>query len=78
MWIFYFFDVLKVKVEGFGIEFGIWVGELVDIDVDICFVGDEELIVEVVDELNSLVKCEVEEEEYGIYVVIYYFKKKGK
>lgn len=53
--ILYFFDVFKVKVEGFGIEFGICVGELVDIDIDICFVGDVELKVEVVDELNSFV-----------------------
>lgn len=75
--ILYLFDFIKVKVEGLGIEFGVCVGELVDIDIDICLVGDVEFIVEVVDELNSLVQCDIDEEEYGIYVVMYYLKKKG-
>lgn len=73
----YPFDASKVKVEGPGIEPGIRAGEPADIDIDTRLAGDEELIVEVVDELNSPVKCEVEEEEYGIYAVTYYPKKKG-
>lgn len=71
-------DASKVKVEGPGIEPGIRAGEPADIDVDTRLAGDADLKVEVVDELNSPVKCEVEEEEYGIYAITYYPEKKGK
>lgn len=74
----YPFDVSKVNVEGPGIEPGIRAGEPADIDIDTRMAGDAELKVEVVDELNSPVQCDVEEEEYGIYAVTYYPKKKGK
>ena len=74
----YPFDASKVKVEGPGIEPGIRAGEPADIDIDTRKAGDEELKVEVVDELNSPVKCDIEEEEYGIYAVTYYPQKKGK
>lgn len=73
----YPFDASKVKVEGPGIEPGIRAGEPADIDIDTRMAGDADLKVEVVDELNSPVECEVEEEEYGIYAVTYYPKKKG-
>lgn len=71
-------DASKVKVEGPGIEPGIRAGGPADIDVDTRLAGDADLKVEVVDELNSPVECEVEEEEYGIYAITYYPKKKGK
>ena len=73
----YPFDASKVKVEGPGIEPGIRAGEPADIDIDTRMAGDADLKVEVVDELNSPVECEVEEEEYGIHAVTYYPKKKG-
>ena len=73
----YPFDASKVKVEGPGIEPGIRAGEPADIDIDTRMAGDAELKVEVVDDLNSPVKCDVEEEEYGIYAVTYYPEKKG-
>ena len=71
-------DASKVKVEGPGIEPGIRAGGPADIDVDTRLAGDADLKVEVVDELNSPVKCDVEEEEYGIYAITYYPEKKGK
>ena len=74
----YPFDASKVKVEGPGIEPGIRAGEPADIDIDTRLAGDAELKVEAVDELNSPVQCDIDEEEYGIYAVTYYPKKKGK
>ena len=73
----YPFDASKVKVEGPGIEPGIRAGEPADIDIDTRLAGDAELKVEAVDELNSPVQCDIDEEEYGIYAVTYYPKRKG-
>lgn len=73
----YPFDPTKVKVEGPGIEPGVRAGEPADIDIDTRLAGDAELTVEAVDELNSPVQCDIDEEEYGIYAVTYYPKKKG-
>ena len=74
----YSFDVSKIKVEGPGIEPGIRAGEPADIDIDTRRAGDGELKVEAVDELNSPVQCDTVEEEYGMYAVTYYPKKKGR
>ena len=73
----YPFDPTKVKVEGPGIEPGVRAGHPADIDIDTRLAGDAELKVEVVDDLNKPVKCEIDEEELGIYAVTYYPKSKG-
>ncbi|XP_020895536.2 filamin-A, partial [Exaiptasia diaphana] len=71
------FDPTKVKVEGPGIEPGIRAGEPADIDIDTRLAGDAPLEVTVVDELNSPVKCDIEEEEFGLHAVTYFPQKKG-
>ncbi|XP_032219787.2 filamin-A isoform X1 [Nematostella vectensis] len=65
------FDPSKVKVEGPGIEPGICVGDPADIDIDTRLAGDNLLEVKVVDDLNQPVKCDIEEEEYGMYACTY-------
>lgn len=71
-------DPSKVKVEGPGVEPGIRAGEPADIDIDTRFAGDAPLFVDVVDDLNSSVPCDVDEEEYGLYAITYFPKDSGK
>ena len=48
-----------------------------DIDIDTRLAGDAKLEVSVVDEQNAPVKCDVEEEEFGLHAVTYFPNKQG-
>ena len=71
-------DPSKVKVEGPGIEPGVRAGEPAEIDVETRLAGDAPLYVDVVDDLNETVPCEVDEEEYGMHAITYHPKKSGE